>query len=148
MTMYLKEDINLLKGDIKTALMQWSESKLNSLCMAHPQLKPMSVYLRRGLTNYIDRIDDQVDSAVDMLLLFVADKDGNIDTDTLINDAVEMFKLSDVHQSNIGVFDITYGAGEILLSMPHNPLLDIFFGNLGQIRLTAEDLLEMKNFLK
>lgn len=146
--MYLKEDINLLKGDIKTALMQWSESKLNSLCMAHPQLKPMSVYLRRGLTNYIDRIDDQVDSAVDMLLLFVADKDGNIDTDTLINDAVEMFKLSDVHQSNIGVFDITYGAGEILLSMPHNPLLDIFFGNLGQIRLTAEDLLEMKNFLK
>ena len=146
--MYLKEDINLLKGDIKTALMQWSESKLNSLCMAHPQLKPMSVYLRRGLTNYIDRIDDQVDSAVDMLLLFVADKDGNIDTDTLINDAVEMFKLSDVHQSNIGVFDITYGAGEILLSMPHNPLLDIFFGNLRQIRLTAEDLLEMKNFLK
>lgn len=146
--MYLKEDINLLKGDIKTALMQWSESKLNSLCMSHPQLKPMSVYLRRGLTNYIDRIDDKVDSAVDMLLLFVADKDGKIDTDTLINDAVEMFKLSDVHQSNIGIFDVTYGAGEILLTMPHNPLLDIFFGNLGQIKLTAEDLLEMKNFLK
>ena len=146
--MYLKDDINLLKGNIKTALMQWSEGKLNALCMTHPQLKPMSVYLRRGLTNYLDRIDDKVDSAVDMLLLFVADKDGNIDTDTLINDAVEMFKLSDVHQSNIGVFDLTYGAGEILLTMPHNPLLDIFFGNLGQIKLTAEDLLEMKNFLK
>lgn len=146
--MYLKDDINLLKGDIKTALMQWSEGKLNALCMAHPQLKPMSVYLRRGLTNYIDRIDDKVDSAVDMLLLFVADKNGNIDTDTLINDAVEMFKLSDVHQSNIGAFDVTYGAGEILLSIPHNPILDVFFGNIGQIKLTAEDLLEMKNFLK
>ena len=145
--MYLKEDINLLKGDIKTALMQWSEGKLNALCMAHPQLKPMSVYLRRGLANYIDRIDDKVDSAVDMLLLFVADKDGNIDTDTLINDAVEMFKLSDVHQSNIGIFDVTYGAGEILLTMPHNPLLDIFFGNLGQIKLTADDLLELRNYL-
>ena len=145
--MYLKDDINLLKGDIKTALMQWSEGKLNALCMAHPQLKPMSVYLRRGLTNYLDRIDDKVDSAVDMLLLFVADKDGNIDTDTLINDAVEMFKLSDVHQSNIGVFDLTYGAGEILLTMPHNPLLDIFFGNLGQIKLTADDLLELRNYL-
>ena len=145
--MYLKDDINILKGNIKTALMQWSEGKLNALCMAHPQLKPMSVYLRRGLTNYLDRIDDKVDSAVDMLLLFVADKDGNIDTDTLINDAVEMFKLSDVHQSNIGVFDLTYGAGEILLTMPHNPLLDIFFGNLGQIKLTAEDLLELRNYL-
>ena len=145
--MYLKDDINLLKGNIKTALMQWSEGKLNALCMAHPQLKPMSVYLRRGLTNYLDRIDDKVDSAVDMLLLFVADKDGNIDTDTLINDAVEMFKLSDVHQSNIGAFDVTYGAGEILLTMPHNPLLDIFFGNLGQIKLTADDLLELRNYL-
>lgn len=145
--MYLKEDINLLKGDIKTALMQWSESKIDALTMSHPKLKPMSVYLRRGISNYLDRIDDQVDSAVDMLLLFVADKDGKIDTDTLINDAVEMFKLSDVHQSNIGIFDVTYGAGEILLTMPHNPLLDILFGNLGQIRLTADDLLELRNYL-
>jgi hypothetical protein len=146
--MYLKEDISRLKGDIKTALSQWGESKIDALSNAHPQLRPMSVYLRRGLSNYLDRIDDKVDSAVDMLLLFVADKNGNIDTDMLINDAVEMFKLSDVHQTNIGAFDVTYGAGEILLTMPHNPLLDIFFGNLGQIRLTAEDLLEMKNFLK
>ena len=145
--MYLKEDISRLKGDIKTALSQWGESKIDALSNAHPQLRPMSVYLRRGLSNYLNRIDDKVDSAVDMLLLFVADKDGNIDTDTLINDAVEMFKLSDVHQSNIGVFDLTYGAGEILLTMPHNPLLDIFFGNLGQIKLTAEDLLELRNYL-
>ena len=146
--MYLKEDINLMKGDIKTALAKWSESKIDALTMAHPKLKPMSVYLRRGVCNYLDRIDDQVDSAVDMLLLFVADKDGNIDTDMLINDAVEIFKLSDIHQTNIGIFDVTYGAGEILLSMPHNPILDIFFGELGQIKLTASDLLEMKNFLR
>ena len=145
--MYLKDDINLLKGDIKTALMQWSESKLNSLCMAHPQLKPMSVYLRRGLTNYIDRIDDKVDSAVDMLLLFVADKNGNIDTDMLINDAVEMFKLTDVHEAKIGIFDLTYGAGEVVLSLPHNPVLDIFVGDLGVIKLTADDLLELRNYL-
>ena len=145
--MYLKDDINHLKGDIKTALMQWSESKLNSLCMAHPQLKPMSVYLRRGLTNYIDRIEDKVDSAVDMLLLFVADKDGNIDTDMLINDAVEMFKLTDVHEAKIGIFDLTYGAGEVVLSLPHNPILDIFVGDLGVVKLTADDLLELRNYL-
>lgn len=145
--MYLKDDINLLKGDIKTALMQWSEGKLNALCMSHPQLKPMSVYLRRGLTNYLDRIDDKVDSAVDMLLLFVADKNGNIDTDMLINDAVEMFKLSDVREAKVGIFDLTYGAGEVVLSLPRNPVLDIFVGDLGVIKLTADDLLELRNYL-
>ena len=145
--MYLKDDINLLKGDIKTALMQWSESKLNSLCIANPHLKPMSVYLRRGICNYLDRIDDQVDSAVDMLLLFVADKNGNIDTDMLINDAVEMFKLTDVHEAKVGIFDLTYGAGEVVLSLPRNPVLDIFVGDLGVIKLTADDLLELRNYL-
>ena len=145
--MYLKEDINRLKGDIKTALSKWSESKIAALTMSHPKLKPMSVYLRRGICNYLDRIDDQVDSAVDMLLLFVADKNGNIDTDMLINDAVEMFKLSDIHQTNIGIFDVTYGAGEVVLSLPHNPVLDIFVGDLGVIKLTAEDLLELRNYL-
>ena len=145
--MYLKEDISRLKGDIKTALMQWSEGKLNALCMSHPRLKPMSVYLRRGLTNYLDRIDDQVDSAVDMLLLFVADKNGNIDTDMLINDAVEMFKLSDVREAKVGIFDLTYGAGEVVLSLPRNPVLDIFVGDLGVVKLTADDLLELRNYL-
>ena len=146
--MNIKNDINQLKGNIKTALSRWSDSKIDTLCVAHPQLKPMSVYLRRGVVNYLDRIDDQIDSSVDMLLLFVADKEGNIDTDMLINDAVEMFKLSDINEAKIGIFDITYGAGEIVLSLPHNPILDIFFGELGQIKLTASDLLEMKNFLR
>lgn len=145
--MYLKDDINLLKGDIKTALSKWSESKIDALTMSHPKLKPMSVYLRRGLTNYIDRIDDKVDSAVDMLLLFVADKNGNIDTDMLINDAIEMFKLSDVREAKVGIFDLTYGAGEVVLSLPRNPVLDIFVGDLGVIKLTADDLLELRNYL-
>ena len=28
--MYLKDDINLMKGDIKTALAKWSESKIHT----------------------------------------------------------------------------------------------------------------------
>lgn len=146
--MYIKTESDKLKADISNALRQWSEDKIESLCANYPHLLPMSVYLRRGVTNYLSHIDSQIDSAVDMLLLFVADDEGVINTDTLINDAVEMFKLSDIHETNIGIFNLTYGAGEILLSLPRNPILDIFIGNLGQIKLTAEDLLEMKNYLK
>ena len=147
MTMYIKTEVDKLKTDVANALKHWSESKIDALTLKHPHLKPMSVYLRRGVANYLERIDEQVDSAVDMLLLFVADDAGNIDTNTLIEDAVEMFKLSDIHETKLGIFDLTYGAGEIVLSVPRNPILDIFTGNLGQIKITSDDLLEMRNYL-
>lgn len=145
--MYIKTEVGKIKTDISQALQQWSSSKIDALVNAHPQLKPMSVYLRRGVSNYLQRIEGQIDSAVDMLTLFVADDAGNIDADTLIGDAVEMFKLSDVREAKVGIFDLTYGAGEVVLSLPRNPVLDIFVGDLGIIKLTADDLLELRNYL-
>ena len=96
---------------------------------------------------YIAILEGQIDSAVDMLTLFAADDAGNIDAGTLIGDAVEMFKLSDVREAKVGIFDLTYGAGEVVLSLPRNPVLDIFVGDLGIIKLTADDLLELRNYL-
>ena len=145
--MYIKTEVGKIKTDISQALQQWSSSKIDALVNAHPQLKPMSVYLRRGASNYLQRIEGQIDSAVDMLTLFAADDAGNIDAGTLIGDAVEMFKLSDVREAKVGIFDLTYGAGEVVLSLPHNPILDIFVGDLGVVKLTADDLLELRNYL-
>ena len=145
--MYLKAEVGKMKTDISHALQQWSSNKIDALVNAHPQLKPMSVYLRRGVSNYLQRIEGQIDSAVDMLTLFAADDAGNIDAGTLIGDAVEMFKLTDVHEAKVGIFDLTYGAGEVVLSLPHNPILDIFVGDLGLVKLTADDLLELRNYL-
>ena len=145
--MYIKTEVGKMKTDISHALQQWSSNKIDALVNAHPQLKPMSVYLRRGVSNYLQRIEGQIDSAVDMLTLFAADDAGNIDAGTLIGDAVEMFKLADVHEAKVGIFDLTYGAGEVVLSLPHNPILDIFVGDLGIVKLTADDLLELRNYL-
>lgn len=145
--MYIKTEVGKIKTDISQALQQWSGSKIDALIAVHPQLKPMSIYLRRGVANYLQRIEGEIDSAVDMLTLFAADEAGNIDAGTLIGDAVEMFKLTDVRETKIGIFDLTYGAGEVVLSLPRNPVLDIFVGDLGVIKLTAEDLLELRNYL-
>lgn len=81
------------------------------------------------------------------MMLFVSDKNGGIDSDLLINDAVDMFKMMDKQQMQFGAFSLEYGKGEILISIPHNPWLDLIFGDLGQVRLTADDLLEIKNLL-
>lgn len=145
--MYLKEETAKLTGNIKVAIKDWANGKIDELAAGRPKLKAASVYLKRGLSNYIEREDKRIDSMVDGLSLFIADKDGNIDTDTLIDDAVEMFKTMDVNIAEIGMFKIEYGKGAVTVNIPHNVFFDMIFGDLGQVRITADDLLEIKEMI-
>lgn len=106
-----------------------------------------STYLKRGLDNWLDCEDERISSTVDGLALFLADKEDNIDTDTLIDDAVAMFKEMDVAYADMGIFGVEYGKGAVTMNIPHNIFLDMIFGDLGQIKITAEDLLEIKELM-
>lgn len=142
--MYLREETAKLTADIKKSVKMWGEKKIDELCTERPRMKAASVYLKRGLNNWLDREGKQVDDMVSTLTLFVADKDGKIDTNTLIDDAVNIFREMDMNYSKIGAFGVEYGKGAVTISIPHNVLLDMIFGDLGQIKITAEDLLEVK----
>lgn len=142
--MYLKEETTKLTGDLKNAVRRWAYGKIDELSAGRPRLKAASVYLKRGLNNYMEREDKSINSMVDGLTLFVADKDGNIDTDMLIDDAVAMFREMDVAYAEMGAFGIEYGKGAVTINIPHNVFLDMIFGDLGKITITADDLLEIK----
>lgn len=145
--MYLKEETAKLTGDLKAAVRKWAYGKIDELSAGRPRLKAASVYLKRGLNNYMEREDKRINSMVDGLSMFVADKDGNIDTDMLIDDAVTMFKEMDVNYTDMGAFGIEYGKGAVTINIPHNVFLDMIFGDLGKITITAEDLLEIKSLM-
>lgn len=145
--MYLKEETARLTDDMKDAIRKWAYGKIDELSASRPRLKAASVYLKRGLNNYLEREDKRINSMVDGLTMFVADKDGYIDTDMLIDDAVTMFKEMDVAHAEIGSFGIDYGKGAVTVSIPHNVFLDMIFGDLGKITITADDLLEIKALL-
>lgn len=103
--------------------------------------------MKRGVNNWLEREDERINNVVDNSLLFVADKDGNVDVDTVVDDLVDMFKQMEVQEKKLGMFNLSYGKGEVILKIPHNVFLDMLFGDLGQIRLTSEDLLEIKSLL-
>lgn len=146
--MYTIEKIDVLKSDIKTAVQTWGEHKIDQLCSSHPRLSTASIYIKRGLKNYLSKSDKQISSYVDAAMLFIADENGNIDTDMLINDAVSIFRQMDVYETQMAGFNIKIGKGELNLEIPSNPMLDFLFGDLGKIRLNADDLLEIKQLLK
>lgn len=143
----IKENIAELTGNIKVAMRNWANGKIDELAADRPKLKAASVYLKRGLNNYMEREDKRINSIVDGISLFVADKEGNIDTDMLIDDAVSMFREMDINFAEIGIFGIEYGKGAVKINIPHNFFLDMIFGELGQIKITADDLLEIKQMI-
>lgn len=137
-------DINKFKCDLKTAIQEWTETRIDELFPARPQTK---VLLKRGLNNYLSKADGKLNSLIDNSLLFIADENGTIDTDTAIDMFVEMFKEMDVQEYRVGMIPITIGKGEIVAELPHHPLLDMVVGNLGKVKITSEDLLELKELL-
>lgn len=145
--MYLLEDTARLAADIKLALRTWTENKIDELCETRPRLKTASVYLKRGLNNWLEREERQVDDMVDILALFIADSEGKIDAGILFDDAIKIFSDMDVNFAKFANFAIEYGKGAISISIPRNVFFDMIFGELGKITITADDLLEIKNLL-
>lgn len=146
--MYLKEEISQLKGDMKTAICHWAERKIDTLATEKPKLVPASVYLKRGLHNWLDSNDASIDEMIDTTVMFIADKDGNIDINTVLTDAMNMFKHMERQYTKWGIFGVEYGKGEIIVNIPHNPLLDIVFGDLGQVKINMDDIMEIKDMLQ
>lgn len=142
--MYAKEEINKFKCDLKSNIQTWAEDKIDTLCTNRPKLKAASVYMKRGLNNWINREEAKIDNMVDSLLLFVTDEEGCIDADVVIEDIVKMFNEMEVQHAKLGAFDVEYGKGVVKICIPHNPFLDLIFGDLGSVKITSEDLIEFK----
>ncbi len=134
-------DINKFKGDFKTAIQEWVEYRIDELFPNKPQTK---VLLKRGLNNYLSKADGKLNDMIDNSLLFITDENGTIDTDVAIDMFVDMFKEMDIQEYKIGMIPITVGKGEIVAELPHNPLLDMVVGNLGKVKITSADFLELK----
>lgn len=134
-------DINKFKGDLKAAIQEWVEYRIDELFPNKPQTK---VLLKRGLNNYFSKADGKLNGMIDNSLLFITDENGTIDTDVAIDMFVDMFKEMDIQEYKIGMIPITVGKGEIVAELPHNPLLDMVVGNLGKVKITSADFLELK----
>ena len=146
--MYNNNELGKLKNDLLVNMEEWATYKIDALVECKPNLKVASTYLRRGVRNWIARENCRIDKMVDNVALFIADEHGNINTDVIIDDFLEMFKVMDVQKANMGIFDIEYGKGEIKINIPHNPVIDLFMGDLGQIKITCDDILEIKDLFK
>ena len=143
---YLKEELCKFKGDVKIAIYKWCTSMIDSLFAGKVGLEPVAYYAKNGISNAIDRYDEQLNRYIDYAVMFVADKDGKIDTDKLIGDLVEIYRSTEKRTEVLLGMKVEYGAGEIVIYPPDNPFVNILFP-WQSVKITAEDILKIRSFL-
>ena len=142
---YLKEELCKFKGDVKTAIYMWCTSMIDQLFAGKAGLEPVAYYAKNGIANAIDRYDEQMNRYIDLAVMFVADKEGKIDTDKLIGDLVEIYRNTEKRTEDVLGMKLEYGAGEIVIYPPDNPFANILFP-WQSVKITAEDILKIRSF--
>ena len=135
-------DINQFKGELKTAIQSWGNSKIDEL-FKNPTPR---TFTKNGLNNILNRYDASMNKGIDMLWMFIANEDGVVDSDVLVDNAIAMLKEMDLKEYNIMGLNMTIGKGEVAIEMPKNIFFDMLVG-CSKIRFTSNDINEFKNLL-
>lgn len=137
-------DINVFKDKVKNSLISWANNKVDILFPNKPQVRAI---VKNGICNIMWRVDKDINSYIDNLVLFLGDKDGNVDTDSMVDMAVNIFNEMEESSLDLGMVSIRTNRGELFIDLPNNIFLNMLVGNLGSVRLTSEDFKELKNYL-
>lgn len=140
-------DITTFKNNIFDTLQSWIDERIDSLVENNPRLQIASVYIKRGVKNYILREHDKINSFIDNATLFLCDESGSIDTETLFNDMMNVFCDMEEVPFGKGFIQGTIGKGTIRFALPNNPVVNILFGDTGAIKITEADILELKRHI-
>jgi len=136
-----------LKGRLMSSVGEWADGRIDEFASANPRMKTASVYMKRGVRNWLAREDKRISDLIDGLSLFVCDENGEVDAGMVFDDLMEMFRESDEVPFGVGLLRGTAGKGVIRFQLPDNPLVSLLFGNSQAIRITAEDFMELRDMM-
>ena len=143
--MELKQKTIELKNKMVGSVEEWGARLIDTYVADNQRLKPFSVYLKRGLHNGLARYDDKIQEMLDNTMLFIGDENGEYELGQVFDDAMEMFNDMDEMDVALGPVDATIGKGSIRIHIPRNAFTSILFGDTGAIRITGEDIKELRD---
>ena len=138
-----KEDLNQFKGEVKDAIRSWGESKIDSI---FPKKAQARTFFKNGFNNLLSREDSRVNKWLDTAFLFIANEDGTVDSDVMIDTLAGLFQEMDVKEYLHGMIKMVVGKGEAVISLQQNFMLDMLVGDLGSLKFTVADIQELKEF--
>lgn len=140
-------NIPTLKEKMLGSLDTWLKRRVDEMVSDNPALSLPSVYIKRGCHNILNKYEGKISQSIDNAALFLADENGDINTNTLFADVMEIFKGLEDNTFDIGLFQGVVGKGRISITLPDNIFTNIIFGNKKTITFNENDFLELKSLL-
>lgn len=135
-------DINRFKGQVKDTLLTWAGAQIDQIL---PDRIAARAMLKNAAGNLVARLDTKIDKGIDALFLMLGDKEGKIDTDTVIDTLCNLLTEMPPTDYALGPIGARVGHGEIKVQIPSGFVSDMVIGNLGGFRLTTSDIQELKH---
>lgn len=140
-------NVTEFKEKLLTSLDLWADARINDMVKANQMLAIPSVYMKRAAHNIIAKHKDSWGKSIDNATLFIADEDGNIDTDTIFSDLMQMLENISDYEFDLGFIKGRIDDGVIAIDLPDNIVTTILFGSKKSISFAKEDFEELKNLL-
>lgn len=137
-------DINKFKGSLKDAIASWAGGTIDQIL---PNKVASRAILKNAIGNCLNRYSEEVDKGVDTLFLLLGDKEGNINSDSMIDTLCAMLDEMNPKNYPFGPFNATVGKGTIDIRFPNSVFSELIAGDLGGVKVTSSDLKQIKNFL-
>ena len=137
-------DVNAFKGQFKDAALNWAGSLIDQML---PNKVTARTLFKNAIGNALARFDGKVNELVDVAFVMFGDAEGVIDTDSTIDLLCNMLKEMPQKEYSFGMVSLKVGNGDIRLDFPHNIFSDLLVGDLGGVKLSTDDIKELKNYL-
>lgn len=137
-------DINAFKGQAKDHILSWAYSQIDQMLPGTTHLK-VKVMFKNLVNNILARSDHKIDQGIEAAFLMFGDTQGNIDSDTVVDHVCDMLKELPATDYSLGPIEVKVGKGEVLVEFPRNVFSDLFVGNLEGVKITTEDIKQIKN---
>lgn len=124
---------------INNAIDQWLSTIIDEL-MPDTSLRYRA---KRGISKIIhDKLN------IEMIVPFLEDEDGNLDIDNLSTELMEMLATLPPQNITIGPVEVEFSGKDVRISWPKNIITTMLMGEIGSIRLNAEDISELVKLIK
>lgn len=137
------KDISKFKGMAMNAVEKWADGMIDKMFPDKPETRTM---MKNYASNWLSLQEQNIDQVIEQAFLFLGDKDGNIDSDSVVDMVCGLFdEMQDV-DFNFGKFAAKAGKGQVRLEFPDGILSRLMFGDLKGVRITNDDIKEIKKF--
>lgn len=141
--MNIKSDMAVFKGNLKTAIQMWSSDLVDEILSSPVRRRN----IKRYIENWLDFQDERINKLLDNVVLIGLDKDGNVNSDLIVDEMAALFKEFDYHSSVWGC-NIDISNGKAVISLPDNMVSYLLFGNKGGFSFNEQDIIKLKDYIR